>query len=111
MLKNNRPTRTDNLAAFNELRRVFAEISDKYTNQKLNSSIRSSFGVNRVKFKSQIESKENEKLASRKNQEYAHQSNQQHQYNHFHQQQSHNQVNKIVQPRKRNDSKSQIEER
>lgn len=55
-VKNLRPDRTDDMAKFNELRNVFAELSNRYAQQKLSSSLRSSLG-NRVTFKNEISSK------------------------------------------------------
>ena len=104
IIKINRPTRTDNLSAFNELRRVFTEISERYTNQKLNSSLRSSLGAggNRVTFKSQIE---------QSNQDYNkhYKRNENYHSDQPHYQQHHHQVKVTSSNRKANDSKSQIE--
>ena len=53
LLKNNRSTRTDDIAAFNQLRHTFAAISEKYANQRTNSTLKSTLG-NRVTFKQDI---------------------------------------------------------
>jgi hypothetical protein len=53
LLKNNRTTRTDDINAFNKLRKTFADITDKHANQRKDSTLRSSIG-NRVHFKPDI---------------------------------------------------------
>jgi hypothetical protein len=53
ILNSNRSARADDMVTFNEMRDIFAEISEKYASQKLNSSLRSSLG-NRVKFNPEI---------------------------------------------------------
>jgi hypothetical protein len=52
-VKEIRQDRADDMSVFNELRKDFAEISARYSSQKLNSSLRSSIG-NRVTFKKDI---------------------------------------------------------
>jgi hypothetical protein len=53
LLKNNRTTRTDDIAAFNQLRQAFSDITDKHANLRTNSTLRSSIG-NRVTFKQDV---------------------------------------------------------
>ena len=53
LLKNNRTTRTDDMAAFNQLRHAFSDITDKHANIRTNSTLRSSIG-NRVTFKQDV---------------------------------------------------------
>jgi hypothetical protein len=104
IIKNNRPTRTDNLSAFNELRRVFTEISERYTNQKLNSSLKSfGGGGNRVTFKSQIE---------QSNKNYNNDYKQNENYHNEPAYYQHHTIGKASSSNRRaNDSKSQIDDR
>ena len=53
LLKSNRSSRTDDISAFNQLRQAFSDITDKYANQRTNSTLRSSIG-NRVTFKQDV---------------------------------------------------------
>jgi hypothetical protein len=53
LLKNNRTTRTDDINAFNKLRKTFSDITDKHANQRKDSTLRSSIG-NRVHFKPDV---------------------------------------------------------
>ncbi len=56
-----RRQRSDDMTSFNELRKVFSELAEKYATQKLlGQSLRSSIG-NRVHFKKEIENSNNNK--------------------------------------------------